>query len=146
MVDPATIQPWFTLLGSIIAFTLFLIKLYELFWRDRLKLATTYELNGHPDHDDEVILVNLSPVPVFTSSWSLAWKPRVWNFRIKSIDVTPDKIDRFKIDGNGETTLYFSQLDKITWNHEVAHGRQLVLHLTIFGRRLSKKLIIGAGK
>ena len=136
------VEFWFNAIGSVTAFILFGVKLWEIFWRDRLRLDTTYCFNGEPSVPDEVTIVNLSPIPVNVANWRLYWKPRFWRSDLTVIDVTPDEPERLRIPSHDEVTVYFGGMDKLQWGYKVSQGRRLVLELSVFGRTRKKKLIV----
>lgn len=108
----------------------------------RLNLSTAYAFFGTDEIADEIIIVNLSPVPVFVSHWALVWIPKNHLSRKKPIDITPDDLNGFKIAGEDIVTLKFGGQDKIPWGYSVSEKRKLVLTLHIHGRKTVKKLTI----
>lgn len=125
-----------------ISFILLCVKLWEVFWKDRIRLATTYFLTSEHGATNEVIIANLSPLPVQVSHWELAWEPRWYTFWLTKIDVTPDEIWHFKINGHDIHEIRH----EFTWNFESTSGRHLILKLKLFGRRRLVRLVIGAGQ
>lgn len=121
---------------------LFFVKLWEAFWKDRIKLDTSYFLTGERGEPHEVVIANLSPMPVQVSHWELAWEPRWFAFWLKKIDVTPDETWRFKINGRDAHEISYEFL----WNGTTASGRHLVVRLKLFGRRRRVRLVVGAGQ
>lgn len=132
--------------GALLSTMLAGIKLYETFWKERIRLESTFSLTGDSGAPHEITLVNLSTVPVQVSHWTLAWEPRWYRPTLPSKDVSPDETGRFKIEGRGERTILFDGQDKFAWDHSIAKGRRLVMRLYIFGKRGSIRLIIGAGQ
>lgn len=63
------IQAFLPIWGASLATLLGVVKLWEVFWRDRLRLATSYMLTGEPGGAHEIVIVNLSPVPVHVANW-----------------------------------------------------------------------------
>jgi hypothetical protein len=124
------------------------VKLWETFWKDRIRLITTYSFTGEQGATDTITIVNLSSVPVQVSHWTLAWKPKLffrWN--TSTIDVTPDEGNGiFKIAPKDTHTLeFYEDHSKFDWSYRTAQHRQLYLTLHIFGRR-PKVLKVGAGQ
>jgi hypothetical protein len=129
--------------GAGLSTILGLIKLWETFWRDRVKLSTTYSFTGAQGVADEITVVNRSDQPVQVSHWSLAWESKLLH-RSKTLeDLTPyEGGGRFVIDSKAEHTLYFSEGDKFDWGWKAAEGREMYLRLFLFGRRRPIKLRI----
>ncbi|MGP3725633.1 hypothetical protein [Cereibacter sphaeroides] len=121
---------------------LLLVRLWEAFWKDRIKLETSYFLTGEKGEPNEIVIANLSPLPVQVSDWELAWEPRWFAFWLKQIDVSPDETWRFKINGRDVHEISYEFL----WNGRAASGRHLVLRLKLFGRRRRVRLVVGAGQ
>ncbi|MFK4770135.1 hypothetical protein [Rhizobium sp. ZW T2_16] len=123
--------------GAAISTGLAWIKIWETFWKDRTRLDTTYTFTGERGGEHEIVIANLSSLPVQVSSWELAWDPRFLRFDRPKIDVTPawEDVIRFKIDGHSTYTLKFAEENKFPWGHNISRGRQLKLKLKIFGRR-----------
>jgi hypothetical protein len=142
----ADIQPWFTALGSVVAFVLFAIKIWEVFFKDRVRLESSYSFTGEVSGTDEVTIVNLSPRPVQVRTYRLIWKRRFWKPWMRDIDTTPDEPGSFKVSGYDSKTLVFSEGDRIKWDHTVASGRQLVMFAEVYGRRREKRIVIGGGQ
>jgi len=132
--------------GAILSTILGIVKLWEAFWKDRVRLATTYSLTGERGGAHQIVIANLSPLPVQVSHWTLAWEPRWISFWSSKIDVTPDETTHFKIDARNTYTLNFEGFDRFAWDWKAAGGRQLVLKLKLFGKRHPIKLVIGAGQ
>lgn len=120
---------------------LLLIKLWETFWRDRIRLETSYFLTSERDVPSEIIIANLSPLPVQVAHWRLVWEPRWFSFWIGVKDVSPDETDHFKVNERDTYRIAY----EFQWNAKVSSGRQLVLRLKRFGRRRWIKLVVGAG-
>ena len=110
----------------------------------KLNLSTTYSFYGTDQIDDEITIVNLSPVPLFVSHWSLVWEP-TWPPKRECLDITPDDASAFKVEGQDDFSLSFGGVDSLPWGHEVAKKRKLVLTLHIHGRRRPKRLTIMRG-
>jgi len=132
--------------AAVVSTSLAAIKLWETFWRDRLRLATTYSLSGESGGRHEITVANLSPVPIQIMSWDLFWQPRWFAFWLNAVNVTPDDPWRFKIVGHDAYQLNFEGCDQFEWGWKVASGRQLVLKLNLFGRKLPIRLRVGAGQ
>lgn len=127
--------------AAIVSTGLALIKIWETFWRDRIRLDSTYLLTGERDMPNEVVIANLSPIPVQVAHWELAWEARWFAFWLKRVDVSPDETSRFKINGRDEHAIRY----EFQWNGRVSSGRHLVLRLKAFGQQRQIKLVIGAG-
>ena len=112
--------------------------------KSRLNIDTTYIFYDTIDLHDEIILANLGNKPVLISRFTLFWEPLLLSARPK-IDVTPEEHSSFRIPSHEFYTLYFMDMDKFEWGHEIRRGRKLVLSLHIFGRKRPKRLIIAAG-
>lgn len=140
---------WPLISGTVLAWILFLIKVWETFFRDKLRLVTTYSFNSLENVSDTISIVNLSPVPVMVSHWSLEWKPRWFRQGTKSIDVTPDfdglDTTGLKIAPHDYEAIEFAGLDKFDWGHKTATGRRLILTLHLFGRRRPIALVVHRG-
>jgi hypothetical protein len=111
----------------------------------RLNFSTSYAFYGTDQIEDEITIVNLSPVPVFVSYWTLVWEPR-WLSGRDRMDLTPHETTSFKIGGEDDKTLIFGEADKLAWGYKVAEGRKLVLTLHLHGQRRPKRLIIKRGE
>ena len=130
------VAAWGAALSTLLGF----VKLYEVFWKDRIRLQTTYSFTSERGADSEITLVNLSPVPVQVADWSLVWVPRWWCFWRSRVNVTPDEAFRFKIDGRDEYTLSFGEESSFQWGGGVAVRRRLILTLRVFGKSRPVKL------
>ncbi|MFK0339206.1 hypothetical protein ACIQT7_18210 [Agrobacterium deltaense] len=130
--------------GAIVSSGLAAIKLWEVFWKDRLRLATSYMLTGERGGEHEIVVANISPLPVQIASWKLAWEPKLFRFNKPEIDVSPDweDIGRFKIDAHSSYVLKFGGLNQFSWDYKTSAGRRLTLRLKIFGLRREKVLRI----
>ncbi|MBB3610962.1 hypothetical protein [Rhizobium sp. BK602] len=130
--------------GAFISSGLAVIKIWETFFKDRLRLDKSYLLTGETGGEHEITVANLSSVPVQVSSWTLAYEPKVFRWKTKRKDVTPEryKVGGFKIDGHSSHTLLFGGEDQFEWGWKVQKGRNLCLDLHIFGRKKPKRLII----
>lgn len=132
--------------AAVVSTSLAAIKVWETFWRDRIRLATTYSLSGEAGARHEIVVANLSGVPIQVSDWYLIWEPRWFAFWLKEVNVTPDDAWRFKIEGHNDYQLSFEGCDQFEWGWTVASGRQLVLKLNLFGRNRPLRLRVGAGQ
>jgi hypothetical protein len=130
--------------GAIVSTGLAGIKIWETFYKDRLRLAKSYMLTGETGGEHEITVANLSSVPVQVSSWSVAYEPKLFRWKTKRIDVTPDwdKVSGFRIDGHSTHTLFFGGEDQFEWGWKIQQGRKLCLALYIFGRKRPKRLTI----
>jgi hypothetical protein len=130
-----------TIWGGCLSTILATIKVWEIGWRNRLRLETSF-WNG-PDETDEITIVNLSSNPVLVSGWSLAWEPNLFHRRVKSIDVTPEYAgNRFKVDPKDFYVLSFSEADSFDSTYAVSRNRKLYLSMSLFGRKKPKKLMV----
>ena len=96
-MDNETIKSSVTIYAAVLSTLLGGIKLWETFWKDRIRLATTNSFSGQKGAADEITIVNLSNVPVQVSHWELGWKPRLFKRGKPARDVTPDDTSMFKI-------------------------------------------------
>ncbi len=132
--------------GAILSTLLAGVKIWETFWKDRIRLTTTYSFSDEPSTDDTITVVNLSGVPIQVSHWTLAWKPNLFRWNTSTIDVTPEEgTGMFKIGPKDSHTISFNDLAKFDWSYRSAQHRQLLLTLHVFGRR-SKVLKVRAGQ
>jgi hypothetical protein len=75
--------------GAVVSTILGLVKLWETFWKDRIRLATTYSFTGEEGAPDTITVANLSGAPVQVSGWTLAWKPNFFSrWNTSTIEVT----------------------------------------------------------
>jgi len=111
----------------------------------RLNLSSTYAFYGTDDIADEIVVVNLSAMPVFVKHWTLIWVPQNWFSKAQPLDITPDDLGGFKIAGEDSITLKFDGQNKIPWSYRVSEGRKLVLTLYIHGKSKPKRLKISRG-
>jgi hypothetical protein len=134
--------------GACVPTILAVVKLWEIFWKDRIRLATTYSFTGEEGASDTITVVNLSGAPVQVSGWMLAWKPNFFSrWNTSTIEVTHDEEGTmFTIPAKDCYTLEFQESDKFDWSYRNALHRQLYLTLRIFGRRKPKVLKVGAGQ
>jgi hypothetical protein len=133
--------------GACVSTLLGLVKLWETFWKDRLRLSTTYYFGSRDGTANEITIVNLSGVPVQVSHWTLAWKPNRFRWRTPAIDVTRDEgTPMFTIAPKDNHTLCFEESDYFDWSYRTARNRALFLTLHIFGRRRPKVLRVGGGQ
>lgn len=132
--------------GAALATIIALVSLGRFLLERKVKLATGYSFNSHPDLADEIIIANLRPTPVQVSHWRLEWVPKLGRFWIGSIDVTPgdypDDAGALTIQGYGSATLAFSGTNRFPTGGEKTKGRKLVLRLYLFGKRLPVSLRI----
>jgi hypothetical protein len=140
------IKFWLLVWGAGLSTLLGLLKLWEVFWRDRTKLSTTYSFTGAEGVNDQIIVVNLSSNSVQVSRWSLAWKPQLFRFDKAEEDLTPDEGGgRFMIGPKSEHALLFSEDDKFDWGWKAATGRNLYLDIYLYDRRRPLKLRVKSG-
>lgn len=84
------------------------IKIWETFWRDRLRLASTYSLTGEEGEPHLITIANLSSLPVQVSSAELYWVPNFFPLnRPDPCSATPDYFytTTFRIDGHSAYTF-----------------------------------------
>jgi hypothetical protein len=136
------IKSWMPIWGAGLSSVLGAIKLWEVCWRDRVRLSITYSFSGSDQEDDEVTIVNLSNQTIQVSHWSLAWRPKLWKQGVVT-DLTPcERGGRFRIDPKSEHTLVFSGEDKFAWGAKASNGRSMCLTLWLFGRKRPMKLVV----
>ena len=136
---------FFAIWGAFLSTVLAGIRVVEFFTKDRVRLYTSYAFRGHDSHDDEIVIANLSPVPVIVSSWELVWRPKLLWSKREPEDITPDfqdELNHFKVEGMGVYTMKFSGQHKVRWGHEIRDGRKLFLELRCFGRKRLVRLRI----
>jgi hypothetical protein len=147
VIDAEDIKDGAIIWGAGLSTLLAAVKLWEAFWKDRLRLETTHSFDGRPEEPDEITIVNLSSVPVQVAYWSLVWAPRFMRWRTLPIDATPEEgAGRFTISPKDCHTLRFAGEDKFDWSYRSASHRQLLLTLHIFGRRRPKVLKVSSGQ
>jgi len=132
--------------GAAVSTFLALIKIWETFWKDRIRLETSYSFSGQYGAVDEISIVNLSGIPVQVQDWSLVWKPNRFRWRTSEIDVTPESTGRFTIPAKNDYTLLFEEFNKFDWSPRAARNRKLYLILYVFGRKRPKILKVGGGQ
>jgi hypothetical protein len=126
------LRDWLSAWGAGLATILAAMKIWEVFLKDRVRLASSYSFTNQEGEPDEIIIVNLSPVPVQVASWSLVWRPTMFHWATP-IDVTPFNAGRFKVEAKGSHTLTFDEDVKFEWGYRNAANRKLCLDLRIFG-------------
>lgn len=130
--------------GAVLSTMLGLVKLWEVFWKDRVRLKTTYSFSTQEGSTDEITIVNLSSVPVQVSRWELAWKPKSFHWCTSTIDVTPHEgTSIFTVGPKDNHTICFEEDSKFDWSYRSTGNRALCLTLHIFGRRRPKVLRVG---
>jgi len=60
----ADLAPWVALWGAVVSTVLAAVRLWEFQNQKRITLDSTYVFRGHPDLDDEIVIANLSLLPV----------------------------------------------------------------------------------
>lgn len=102
--------------GAVVSSGLAGIKIWETFWRDRIKIESTYSISYSPEWPHQITIANMSSIPVQVSSAELYWVPNFFPLkrRIPSI-ATPDYFytTTFKIDG-----LFVPHL-RLRWSRQV---------------------------
>lgn len=126
--NPTTI---ISLLALIISFALLIIKIWESFFKDRLKIGSTYHLTGERGVPNEISILNLSQTPIHVAYWKLKWEPKWFAFWLDTIDVSPDETHRFTIEAQEchDINHYFD------WGWQSSNGRKLILYIKIIGRK-----------
>lgn len=134
--------------GAVLSTALAAIKIWEVTLKDRVRLRTSYSFSSQVDADDEIVIVNLSPLPLQISHWCLFWKPNFLSWGKEEIDVTPDldRVGRFTVGARDSYAMVFSEQDRFDWSHRSAAGRKLYLVLHVFGKRRPILLKVGAGQ
>ncbi|GGC61670.1 hypothetical protein [Chelatococcus reniformis] len=139
------LTPWLASLGFLLSAGLAMLKVWETFIRDRLRLVADASLTILEDEPDEITVMNLSPFPIYVSHYTVAWRSP-WPFLSEpAIEQTPfaGPIE-FKIDGQGKIRLEFREGDKLRWGQFIG-SRKLYLTLHIYGRRWPKVVIAHEG-
>jgi hypothetical protein len=131
--------------GACVSTILGLVKLWETFWKDRVRLVASGHFTTQEGVSDEIVIVNLSGAAVQVSYWTLAWKPNFFRRNTSKIDVTPEGNNIFAIPANDRHVLEFQEQDKFDWSHRGTLHSQLYLTMHIFGRRKPKVLKVHAG-
>jgi len=123
------------------------VKFWEVFWKDRIRLETSYSFSGAPWDVDEIHIVNLSGVTLQISHWKLEWKPNAFRWRTSPIDMTPEYASgMFTLTPHDRHTLTFDAEEKFDWSYRSAKHRNLYLTLYAFGRKRPLVLKVGAGQ
>lgn len=133
--------------GAFVSSVLAGIKFWETFWRDRLRLSSTYSLSGQDGSPHVITIANLSSLPVQVSAAELWWVPNFLPLKRRiPVPVTPRYFytTTFKIDGHSLHVFEIDGRDKFNWDFETTKGRKLYLYLHIFGRRNEKRLMVYA--
>jgi hypothetical protein len=76
LMDRADISFWLSIIGTSTAFALALIKGYELFSADRIRLSVTVMLTGSEDVGNTIVILNRSSIPANIRYFDLAWVER----------------------------------------------------------------------
>lgn len=130
--------------GAGISTLLAVIKIWEVFWRDRLKIDHSYWFTGLESEADTITLYNLSPFPIQVMSWSLELRPKLFRYWLRSQELSPnyDIVSGFKIDGHSVKELEFGEEFKINFGSKVSKNYDLILNLKIAGRTNPKRIVI----
>jgi hypothetical protein len=133
--------------GAALSTFLGAIKIWETFWRDRIRFETSSFFCGFDQMEDRISVANLSPKTVQVHYWELKWEPRHFWSKVDSIDVSPHDYDcqQFEIKGHSKYTLRFVEFSKFDCSIKTKTGRQLCLYLHTYGRKKPYKLRIHAG-
>lgn len=140
--NPTDVLPWIALWGAAVSTGLACIKLWETFWKDRLRLASTYNFIGEGGPESTISIANLTALPVLVSSWELVWEPKIFRWSAKLLDCTPDDVSGFTLDRYSVTTLEFDEQNRFPWGYRVSQHRTLCLYLRVFGRKRRVRLVI----
>ncbi|MGQ4272620.1 hypothetical protein [Terrihabitans sp. B22-R8] len=131
---------WLGFWGAAVSTFLAVLRIWEFFFRDRIRLATTYSFDSRPEVGEEVTIANLSADAVQIAYWTIGWEPRWWRPAIKPVDCTPYEGGyAFRIGGRDSHTMRFAAPDNLRWNKP---GCRLILKLHLFGRRRARRVII----
>lgn len=137
-VSQSAVGAW----GAVVSTGLAGIKVWETFFKDRLKLATSWVFTGDPGGAHVIYVANLSPTPVQVEAWTVAYKPRPFHWNIDKVELTYDDNEGFKIDGHSNKPLLFAGMNKFVWAGDAPPNTNLWLTLHIFGRKRSKRLLV----
>ncbi|MEY9328214.1 hypothetical protein ABIA20_005248 [Sinorhizobium fredii] len=140
-LEPTNLLPWLTVWGAVLSTGLACIKIWETFWKDRIRLAKSYSFAGEGGPASTISIANLTALPVLVSSWELVWEPKVFRWRVKRLDCTPDDISGFTIDRYSVLTLEFDE-QRFPWGYRVSRHRTLCLYLKVYGRKRRVRLVI----
>ncbi|PND19034.1 hypothetical protein CN934_24995 [Ensifer sp. MMN_5] len=140
--EPTSILSWLTLWGACVSTGLAGIKIWETFWKDRIRLDTTHLFVGEGGPPSEISVANLTSLPVMVSSWQLVWEPKVLRWWVKRLDCTPDENWGFTIDRYSVKTLEFDEERRFGWGYRVSRHRTLCLYLRTYGRKQPLRLVI----
>lgn len=116
------------------------IKIWEVFFKDRVRLDTSFLFTDEPGGAHEIDIANLSPIPVQISAWTLAYEPRLFRWNLETVELTHAYNRGFRIDGHSSKKLSFSGIDKFAWGSDAPSNTNLCLTLHIFGRTRPKRL------
>lgn len=111
--------------GALLSTVLGGLKIWEMFWKDRVRLYSTYNLTGPGGPDSTVTTANLTPLPVMVRGWSLVWEPRALRFWAKSNDVTPYEARGFMVKGHTTFEMSFDEETRFAWDWKTAKHRDL---------------------
>lgn len=142
---PAHTSELLALWGAAVSSGLAGIKIWETFWKDRVRLASTYSLTDQDGEPHTITVANLSSLPVQISSAELYWVPNFLSFPRRSpSSATPDHFftETFKIDGHDAHSFEFADQDKFSWDYKTTDGRKLYLYLHVFGRPSPVRLLV----
>lgn len=134
-----------TIWGAGVSTALAGIKIWETFWKDRLKLESTFSLTTHVGEAHKITVANLSSLPVQISFVELYWVPNFFPLKRRETDLaTPTEYYTSirKIDGHSHLTFEYSGDDRFDWSYETVQGRRLYMYLHIFGRDRPRRLLI----
>jgi hypothetical protein len=113
--------------GACVSTILGVVKLWETFWKDRIRLTTSYSFTQEEGAADTITVVNLSGAPVQVSGWTLAWKPNFFSqWNTSTIEVTHEEEGTmFTIPARDRYTLEFQESDKFDWGYRTAEAKGL---------------------
>lgn len=121
------------------------IKIWETFWRDRIKIESTYSISFDGEWPHRITVANMSSVPVQVSAAELYWVPNFFPLKRRHPSIaTPDSFytTTFRIDGHSSHAFVFEGKDKFDVSSETTEGRKLYIYLHIFGRSRPKRLLV----
>jgi hypothetical protein len=142
-MDGEQVKLWLLVWGAGLSTALAVLKIWEVFWKDRERLKTSYNFSGQSGHTDEITVVNLSSAPVQVSYWTLAWEPRYPRLRGSISDLTPELGGyAFSIEPHAGHTIGFAGGDQFDWSSTAAAGRGLYVRLFGYDRRGPRRLLV----
>lgn len=145
-VEPQNYAVYLAGWGAALSTVLFAIKLWESFWKDRIKIESTYLIAYGGDNPHRITTANMSSVPIQVSNAELYWVPNFFPLNRPTPRIaTPDSFytaSAFRIDGHSPHVFMFEGEERFDVSSSTTSGRKLYLYLHIFGRKRPKKLMI----